>query len=359
MAKWCNLDEEEDEPSRGYFWRVYITDSLHVILPVLFAGAVTLYGFYPPLGAEEELECRHDYVKDEHVCYQPCEHGSFFLPGMKECRSWLTCQDLEKDVHIGSTVDRGVVKLVQLADWKGHKVAVNSLTQDEYKADFHHGLEMLKAFQPHARVTQFIGSCDDTFITEYHHFKSAVQLEQTLQIPQHLQINNLTTRFQLCLDYAEILASLHNSSIGKRVMCDSNDLQKTLEQYLVTYDIRLIVNDLDALPEVKDGQGIKCGHRQLTGDFVAPEQLWPYPDVEFSDKDMSGYDEKIDIWKVPDICLFFIGDKRGTDVLKFHLHKIHTKCKNSNPKLRPSADDLLEEYMRVRKYIGLHSYKEL
>ena len=55
-------------------------------------------------------------------------------------------------------------------------------------------------------------------------------------------------------------------------------------------DLELVVNDLDALPEVKvsDGRKIRCGHREVMGEFVAPEQLWPYDDRSFVEDEMPG-----------------------------------------------------------------------
>ena len=42
----------------------------------------------------------------------------------------------------------------------------------------------------------------------------------------------------------------------------------------------------------------KCGHRQFSAsDFVAPEQLWPFNETSFDDKKMTGYTEKVDIWR--------------------------------------------------------------
>ena len=155
--------------------------------------------------------------------------------------------------------------------------------------------------------------------------------------------------------YVEILKNLHNSPIGTRVLCDSNDLIKTLSQFLLTMDFRLIVNDLDALPLVNATANvkIKCGHREIHGDFAAPEQLWPYEDQPFDDARMPSYDEKVDIWKIPDICQHFLSSHSEGRVLLFHLFKIHKKCKLENPSMRPSADQVLEQYKQVWIDFGL------
>ncbi len=68
-------------------------------------------------------------------------------------------------------------------------------------------------------------------------------------------------------------------------MCDGDYTAKLLSQFLIRDDYRLIVNDLDALPEVDriSTKFIKCGPRQFSpqNTFVAPEQLWPHADKPF------------------------------------------------------------------------------
>ena len=192
------------------------------------------------------------------------------------------------------------------------------------------------------------------FITEYHRFGTADKLTHLLETKLH-KYNTHKLRFDLCVQYAKIIQFLHNSPYGTRVMCDSNGLEKTLSQFLVTTDLWLLANDLDALPKVNrtKGQLIKCGHRQLHGDFVAPEQLWSRDDLPFSDAEMPGYDEKTDIWKIPDVCQHFLGSAQGADNLRFHLFKIHKQCKQIDAEDRPSADEIVAEYQRVQLEFGL------
>ena len=214
----------------------------------------------------------------------------------------------------------------------------------KYAKDFKHGLRMLIGLQPSMYVTQLLGYCDDSFVTEYHSLGTAANIHKVLSTTKY---DTLNTRFALCLRYVEILAYLHNSPIGTRVMCDSNDLQKTLSQFLLTSDLSIVVNDLDALPEVNHSAGIKCGHQELFGEFVAPEQLWPDYERDFVDSEMPSYDEKTDVWKIPDVCEFFIGDFSGSDVLRLHLFKVHAQCKREKPADRPTSDEVLERYRSI------------
>lgn len=276
-----------------------------------------------------------------------CHTGYFKVGTMSSCTPWLQCAEIRADVRRLRMIGQGAVKKVYLSEWQGQKVAVSVLSSEHYKDDFLHGVSMLRSLQS-VRVVTLVGVCkeDGVFVTEYHPLGSALTLEATLAQDRYLRLNSWQTRLRLALDYVAFLVFLHNSPGGTRVMCDSNDLHKTLSQFLLTSDLRLLANDLDALPRVEPGgQGVKCGHNQLTGEFVAPEQLWPYgEDVPFSDDRMPGYDEKSDIWKIPDVTRFLLGHVSGSDVIHFHLFQIHAQCKKQDPRLRPSAHEVMSVY---------------
>lgn len=231
-------------------------------------------------------------------------------------------------------------------------MALSKLTSPDYLDDFLHGISMLEALQG-PLVVQLVGFCleDNTLVTEHHPLGSLLNLDSVLAQGQYQQHNTWQVRLRLARDYVSILHFLHNSPAGRRVMCDSSSLEKTLSQFLLTSDFRVVVNDVDALPEVDPSRGllVKCGHRELTGEFVAPEQLWPYRDKgePFSDELMPEYDEKTDIWKIPDMTRFLMGRVPGGDLVHFHLFHIHEECKKEDPKLRPSALDVLKAYKSV------------
>jgi len=233
---------------------------------------------------------------------------------------------------------------------------VSTLKSSLYSDDFQHGLKMLTLLQPSSLVTQLVGWCSERnlYVTEYHRHRSADSLLTLLASKNH--IGNFSTphlRFRFCLNYVDILVLLHGSSLaGVRVMCDSNDLYKLLQQFLITADLRLVVNDLDALPEVTNMSKVKCGHREIISDFAAPEQLWPFDGVNFDDAYMPEYDEKTDIWKIPDVCLHFLGNCSECLFIKNSLFKIHNRCKENNPNRRPSALEVRKEYDIVWKRAG-------
>lgn len=236
-------------------------------------------------------------------------------------------------------------------------MALSRLIALDYLDDFTHGLSMLQALQG-PLVVQLLGFCleDHILVTEFHPLGSLLNLEGVLAQEHYQQRNTWQVRLLLALDYVSILHFLHNSPAGRRVMCDSNSLEKTLSQFLLTSDFRLLVNDLEALPEVDPSTGLraKCGHRELTGDFVAPEQLWPHRSrgVAFSDHLMPGYDERTDIWKIPDVTRFLIGRVPGGDLVHFHLFSIYEQCKSIDPGRRPSALQVLEAYRSVYSSIA-------
>ncbi|TSW48777.1 Protein O-mannose kinase [Bagarius yarrelli] len=299
---------------------------LYVYLDALYEGTS------PPLS---HMHCSPDYFK---------------VGTMKNCTPWLQCPEIRANVRRLRLIGQGAVKQVYLSEWQGQKVALCVLSSEQYKADFLHGVSMLRSLQS-VRVVSIVGVCeeDGVFVTEYHPLGSAVTLDSTLAQERYRAKDSWQVRLRLALDYIVFLVFLHNSPVGTRVMCDSNDLYKTLSQFLLTSDLRLLANDLDALPLVQPGgQGIKCGHRQLSGEFVAPEQQWPFGEkMPFSDDLMPGYDEKSDIWKIPDVTRFLLGHVSGSDVIHLHLFQIHAECKRPNPKLRPSAREVLHVYRSV------------
>ncbi|KAL1114990.1 hypothetical protein AAG570_007813 [Ranatra chinensis] len=270
---------------------------------------------------------------------------------MTKCHKWLNCSDLLV-VHEKNIIGYGAVKDVFLAFWNNHIVACNKLRNEAYEKDLHHGLEMLIALNPNPNIVQLIGYCREKhiFITEYHRFNNAVAIKTLLSVYNQ---NSMKRRLELCINYAEILDYIHNSPVGVRVFCDSNDLQKLLSQLLVTDTFRLVLNDLDALPEVKNGEGIKCGTRKIMSEFAAPEQRWNRAE-KFNEDVLPGYDEKTDIWKAAEVCDYFIQGP-DYDVVQYMLFEIHKDCRNLDPKYRPSAFNLVNKYKEVLKEMNDHS----
>ena len=212
------------------------------------------------------------------------------------------------------------------------------------------------------------------YVTELHRFGDATNLG--LFQPQ-LNLNSKGEDIfglSYCVKYVEILEMLHRHELGPMVMCDSNSLVKTLSQYLLSDDKLLVLADTDALPIVDkvtfcspDGicgcshelyfkrligaisysvcsvpkgaysllpfsKGVRCGLRTLSGNFIAPEQL--------SVGQENYYDEASDIFKIPDVCSYFLRNVRQSR-LRERMLLLFKKCKSANPFARPSASAFL------------------
>lgn len=83
-------------------------------------------------------------------------------------------------------------------------------------------------------------------------------------------------------------------------------------------------------------------------EFIAPEQR--YTEKEYKQfKSRKPITEKSDIWKIPDITKLIMKDSKLEEQLMQNMKKLHLKCKNKNPKLRPTARTILIEYLKFYK----------
>lgn len=269
-----------------------------------------------------------------------CNNGSFMVGNMKECHPWLTCDDI-KYLDIGNLIGFGAVKHVYQTSWQNSTMAIAFLNNKQYQEDFLFGIEILKQIGSNKCVVQLIGFCEEApvFLTEYHPIGISANVNKIFGNNSH----SLSQRFQLCIDYVKILAYLHGSPAGRLMMCDSSTLVKTLEQYLLTSSGNLVLNDVDSVAKVDEG-GTVCGHQELYGDFVAPEQKWPFPGEEYKTERMPPYNEKADVWKIPLVCRFFLGKSDAARAFRYHIHSIHKRCQESDPHRRPSAHKVLQAY---------------
>lgn len=272
---------------------------------------------------------------------EACDSGFFRIGDMKECHPWITCSDI-KDMAIGDLLGFGAVKQIYQSSWRNQAVAYVYINNRDYLEDFKAGLDFLKGIGASRFLIQLLGFCEEAhvYITEYHSLGNALNMHKVFS---ERNIIGLKERFHLCIDYVSILDFLHNSPLGTRVMCDSNTLNKTLEQYLITSSLSLILNDIDALPQV-GREGIICGHREIRGEFVAPEQKWPYNGEEFTEDRMPRYGEKVDIWKIPAVCNHFLGKSEEARIFRYHVFPTHKKCREKRPQARPSAREVLQLY---------------
>lgn len=170
--------------------------------------------------------------------------------------------------------------------------------------------------------------------------------------------NNVHIRFQLSVDYLRVLDYLHNSPIGVRVMCDSPYLEKLLDQYLITDDFHLVVNDVDGLEEVTEEGGChRTPNVSLSSQLAIERQGWPSESEPFEFQLRPVFDEKIDIWKIPWVVEKLLSDVKGSGFANRQLSEIMGKCHATDPQQRPTAKEVLQELMRVQKLILMNSQK--
>ncbi|XP_061190437.1 protein O-mannose kinase-like [Saccostrea echinata] len=330
------------------FQTIYLTLGVIVHIPILY---LVWYSSHKNKHSLEPI-CIQSIIQGKELCRPLCQYGQFSLYGMHQCRPWLTCDDLQQVEKI-TRIGRGLVKEVYVARWKDFVVAYSQLTSPHYQADFQQGIQVLKHFHGHQRIVQLIGFCDNIMITEFHSLGEATKFNKHLET--FPEVNSIFRRFQFCIDYVEILSKLHSTSDDKAyVMCDTNSLDKVFTQYLLSEDMRLVLNDVDsvAMTTKVSGKwrGIKCGNRELDGEFVAPEQRWSRI-TDFNDSEMQTYDEKTDIWKVPSVCNYFLGNSLQATNLQMRLLDIHMACKHVNLSRRPTALHILWTYRNLLKQL--------
>ena len=273
-----------------------------------------------------------------------CSSGEFILDGMSYCHPMLSCQDVShmKPIRL---LAGGVVKNIWLVEWHQWQIVMAKLTHSHLSDDFNANIQNLIFFKGNRHVSNLIGHCGNTTIfSQYYPLGNALGLHLLFD---HTIIQSASDRFQLCINYAQIVALLHRHSM---IMCDSNSVAKTLTQYLVTDKFELILNDLDALPRLHHNV-TKCGPRQVFGDLVAPEQEWPFPNKPFDDALMPPYTEKVDIWKIADICHWILGDVPIAARPRNMLYHIHSRCKFRNPRARPTADEVVQFYLLINRFL--------
>ena len=208
----------------------------------------------------------------------------------------------------------------------------------------------MRDFYKPSVILQLVGHCNETIVTELHPMLDARDLEKRLQ--EYPLYNNLKTRMQLCISFVDILRALHSGYDGKiYVQCDAGSLLKLAGQFLLTEDFHLVLSDVDSMEAIelngKIRKLIKCTvWGELKGYFPAPEQLWPYKG-HFKASKMPLYDEKVEIWKIPDMCLYFLGDDASSLKLMQSLKPIHKRCKSRDSRKRPSAEEVHKAYVTI------------
>ena len=158
-------------------------------------------------------------------------------------------------------------------------------------------------------------------------------------------------------------ALLHSKETETLVLCNSHSLPLLLSQFLITEDLRLVLAAYNNLPVLNVSSNsleakVKCSRNELKGDFIAPEQRWPYQSSKvFNYAQQVGYTEKADIWKIPDVTQGLLNKKGDYQNVLDLLEVLHRKCKSLEPTSRPTAAQVLHKYQFIWKTLGFGTNK--
>lgn len=300
------------------------------------------------------------------VCSVKCPVGSrtFALPGMTQCRSWLNCEEISQLRNIRHLAE-SEVKNVQLADWHRWKV-VYTTPRNLSSFDFVFNQttrNVISLSLDHSKhFTQLLGVCGYSTVVEYSPLGTLWNLEKIMKRTEVLKsYDNLATRFRMCYSLAEAFQFLLHTSLGVRVMADIDYWEKAFSQFLITNDLRVIMNDVDML--LSNGSYFDCRVNHPYTDFVPPEVNCEYLrtfdpveglnellQIDLFVKPVKGSEplefisqifHQYNIWKIPDFCNFIFADFLDSEeTLRNDIDDVFAQCRNVKWFERPTADQV-------------------
>ena len=296
--------------------------------------------------SDSEFICTVGYVpkRGQKSC-TGCPKGKFSLPNWIACEPLLGCDHLRHEVSIGDVIYGLVQWRYFAADWKGYEVLYARFNPLAKTAVDYFSLQL---FSPSQYFIYPIGYCkeDRTFLFAPNTTFVGIANHLDQVFSRDPACNTCKVKFNLILGYLHILSRLHANNA---VLCNSRTLDNLVSQFLITEEFNLVLATLDNLQSDANGT-VLCHQSEQAGDFVAPEQRWPYGSVKiFNPKEQPGSDKKSDIWKVPDMVTFVLTDSCA--LVSDYLQATHLLCKSSDPQARPTADQLLVEYKSVQKLL--------
>jgi len=272
-----------------------------------------------------------------------CPLGMFRLSGMDTCQSWLDCDRINAEVKVYQELQFSMERYSHLAKWGRHLLTYSAPTLGTSPTQEKETLTLLQELSGTKFVAQLVGYCLATgvILTEYHRHVTATHVNEVLTRAGRY---SLVDRLSLCVNFAELLSLLHSQS-PPLVLCPSSS-ETILSQLILTDDYHLLLWDTSTLVALdKTGNTTElCAGLPGEEDFII---------------DMSGYNKAVDIWRAPTICSVFLGQVEGSKSVKNLLQPMHRKCRNRDPRLRPSARDLLKYYKEVLKDIWYQPSREL
>jgi hypothetical protein len=200
-----------------------------------------------------------------------------------------------------------------------------------------------------------VGICRNNTVVQYYKNGNGVQLDEILKdsMKSEGEIDKQSQfAMKYCINYAEAISFLHNQPTGPRVLCDTNYSKDMLEQFLITDDMALVINDVDYLPVArgKSVSRLNCVSVGKKADAAAPEMRHK-EDKEDEEDEVVYFDEKSDIWKIRVACDHFLSFVGNSSRVMLLLAAIHEQCWNIDPDKRPSAPEVVNTYKNVLKLL--------
>lgn len=298
--------------------------------------------------SDQEIKaCQAGFVLQGSNC-AACPEGTFSLEGWSACKVLLTCDDVRQDVRTSNRLYTLGNWHYFLAEWKGYEVlSAQFVTSSETSVNF----KALPGIMSGSNnMLTMMGFCESSSSVVFSHdtnlLGSALKLDFILK---QRGCDHWVVRFHLAKDYVQILSRLHTTPGGPHVFCNSNTVEQVLSQFLISQDMQLVLVNLDNLPQVSvNGNIVKCSKVELSGNSVAPEQHWPYAHHKvFNYDEQPGYDEKSDIWKIPQVTRRIMGTSDDSEWIMDYLASILDQCRSEDPKARPNINEVLNEFVAV------------
>ena len=298
----------------------------------------------------EHKMCPLGFVSTRGKCSK-CPQGTFSLPRWTSCVKYLTCDDLMTDIRPTKPLWRTERWRYVAAEWNSFRVVYSQSIQEESAEDdsssaTESAWKTAIQLAPHENILYPVGSCPHTNTLVYSVTDEIYPLTQLETLLERNNCNNWMVRFKLAMDYIRLLHYLHLHPSGPYVLCNSGSLDTLLSQFALSQHFDLLLADFENLPGGHDP--VVCSREELRGSFVAPEQTWPYSQYRmFNPDEQPGYFHTSDLWKVPDVTQWLLGNSKESQNILNYLSIVHHRCKSTDFTWRPSAKEILTEYESI------------
>lgn len=200
---------------------------------------------------------------------------------------------------------------------------------------------MFKWFHGSPHVVEFVGSCDyHTIVTKYYSLGSLRDVIPSLRIKAKIG-DTLQLRFILVVNYLRMLEWFHTHEPGPFVLCCSSNIKRYMHHFLVGVDLRIVLNTPDILQLADPATRYVC--KSSTSKLAAPEEHGAV---------RARVTEKRDIWRIPFVVEYIFGED-GYEAMMPYFSEINAKCQTTNPFKRPTATQVLHDYLKVARILDI------